>query len=143
MMSRTDQKRAVAVLQSELARSRAEDLAASGEVVRLAGTEGSARLVLQAVDGDAPALKTLAMAIADKPGHLVVLASTSKPALVVVARSADVGAAANQILTSLTATFGGRGGGKPELAQAGGLEATAAAILAAARQMIVAPQVAS
>ena len=36
------------------------------------------------------------------------------------------------MLATLTARFGGRGGGKPELAQAGGLDAAAEDILAAA-----------
>ena len=41
--------------------------------------------------------------------------------------------AANQLIAALTARFGGRGGGKPDLAQAGGLDGTAEAIFDIAR----------
>ena len=75
--------------------------------------------------------------MAARPGHLVVLASASTPALVVVARSADVHASAQQILATLVAQFGGRGGGKAEFAQGGGLNASPEAILEAARAAIV------
>jgi alanyl-tRNA synthetase len=71
-----------------------------------------------------------------RPGHLVVLISTSTPALVVVARSSDVNTSAQQLLATLIAKFGGRGGGKPELAQGGGLVASADAIISAVRAAI-------
>ena len=44
---------------------------------------------------------------------------------------------AQQIIATLTGKFGGRGGGKPELAQAGGLDASAEDILAAARALLL------
>ena len=44
---------------------------------------------------------------------------------------------ANQVLSALTARFGGRGGGKPELAQGGGLDASSDEILEAARTVIL------
>jgi alanyl-tRNA synthetase len=100
------------------------------------GGTGDVRLVTRAVDGDANQLKTLGSAITAKPGHIAVLVTTAKPALVAVARSADVAIAAQQIVASLTARFGGRGGGRPEFAQAGGLEATPEEILDAARTFI-------
>jgi alanyl-tRNA synthetase len=94
------------------------------------------RLVARAVDADASGLKTLATAIVLRPGYLTVLVSVSTPALVVVARSSDVALSAQQLLATLIASFGGRGGGRPELAQGGGLVASADAILDAARAMI-------
>lgn len=127
-----EQKRSLVTLQIELARFRAEELAASAEVT----SEG--RLVLRALDADANGLKALASAIVANPGYLVVLVSMSRPALVVVARSADVSVSAQQVLAALVARFGGRGGGKPELAQCGGLDALAEAILAAARAIVAA-----
>jgi alanyl-tRNA synthetase len=66
----------------------------------------------------------------------VVLVSTSSPALAVVARSSDVSIAAQQVLSALVAKFGGRGGGKPELAQGGGLAGPAGAILQAAHELV-------
>jgi alanyl-tRNA synthetase len=132
-------KRTVSSLQTELAAFRAEDLAQSAEPVLLTSTATGAagcRLVLRVIDADANGLKALAMAVASKPGHVVVLASMARPALVAVARSSDVDVSAQKILSSLVSRFGGRGGGKPELAQGGGLDATAADTLAAARQAI-------
>lgn len=126
-----DQKRACAALQTELARFRAEDLAQTAEATP------SCKLVLRSIDGDAGALKSLAMAVASKPGHVVVLVSQSRPSLVVVARSADVSMSAQSVVADVTKQFGGRGGGKPELAQAGGLDADADAVLAAAREIVM------
>ena len=125
-----EQKRASARLESELARFRADELAASAEPGR------TGAMVLRSIDADAPALKSLAAAIASRRGFIVVLVSASSPALAVVARSADVAASAQQILASLVKTFGGRGGGRAELAQGGGLNGQPDAILAAARTLI-------
>jgi alanyl-tRNA synthetase len=125
-----DRQKAIGALQQDLAKYKAEELSASAEEI------AAGRLVAQALDGDANGLKSLASAITSKPGFIAVLVSTSKPALVVVARSKDGSIAANQIVSSLASTFGGRGGGKPDLAQAGGLDAEPQAILAAARAAI-------
>ncbi len=88
---------------------------------RRRGGHAKGRLVLQALDLDANGLKGLAAAVAGKPGCAAVLVSTSAPLLVVVARAADSPVQANQVLAALTKQFGGRGGGKPEMAQGGGL----------------------
>ena len=125
-----DQKRVATALQTELARFRAADLAASAE------SDPAGRLVLQAVDADANTLKALATAVTSATGFVVVLVSVAAPVLVVVSRSADVGASAQQIVAGLVATFGGRGGGRPELAQAGGLVGTPEAVLARARTLL-------
>jgi alanyl-tRNA synthetase len=125
-----DQKRAGAALQTELARYRAGELAASAE------PSDSGKLVFRAVDADANGLKSLASAIVAEPGFVVVLVSSSTPSLVVVARSADRGVRSNDVLGVLTAKFGGRGGGRPEMAQGGGLNGSAKDIFAAARAAI-------
>jgi alanyl-tRNA synthetase len=135
-----DQKRAVAGLQTELAKFRAGALAASAERVRLRSDSectNEISVVLQAVDADANGLKALASAVTAASGYAVVLVSTSRPALVVAARSADLRVSAQQIVASLTGRFGGRGGGKAELAQAGGLDAPPQDVLDAARAAIV------
>ncbi len=123
-----EQKRMLATLQSELAKYRAEEIAVSAEMV------SDARLVLRAIDADASGLKSLATAIVAKPGHFVVLPPTVKPALIVVARSSDVKVPANQVLATLIARFGGRGGGKAELAQGGAVEADIQEILVSAKE---------
>jgi alanyl-tRNA synthetase len=125
-----DQKRSMAALQNELATFRAAELAATAEAV------GGVKLVSRALDADASVLKTLASAIAVRPGHAAVLVSVSRPCLVVAARAGDVPVSAQQILASLIERFGGRGGGKAELAQGGGLDAAPDAILAAARELL-------
>jgi alanyl-tRNA synthetase len=124
-------KRAAVGLHNELARYRADELARSAEETR------HGRLVLRSIDADANGLKSLAAAIAARPGHIALLVSSSTPALVAVARANDLAVRANDVIAALTAKFGGRGGGKPELAQAGGLNGTASEILDAARAAIL------
>ena len=127
-----ERQKSLTSLQQDLARYRAEEFIASAEQ-----TAGG-RLVARAVDADANGLKSLASAIASRPGHTAVLVSTARPVLVVIARSQDVSVAANQVVAALTSKFGGRGGGRPALAQAGGLDGDASAILAAARAAVMA-----
>jgi len=126
-----DQRRSLTGLQGELMRYRAEELAAAAEMTP------RGRLVLRAIDTDANGLKALAAALTTRAGLTTVLVSTARPALVVVSRSADGTVASNEILAGLTKTFGGRGGGKPDLAQGGGLDATSDAVLAEARSLIL------
>ena len=122
-----EQRRALSVLHADLARYRAAELADAAE------STPRGRLAMAAIDADAGTLKAMATAIVSRDGFIAVLASTARPALVVVARSADVGVASQDVLARLTAKFGGRGGGKPDLAQGGGLDAPANVILAEAR----------
>ncbi len=53
-----------------------------------------------------------------------------------LAAAAEPAISAQQVVAGLVASFGGRGGGRPELAQAGGLSAPADAILARARDLL-------
>ena len=135
-----DQKRALAGLQNVLARYRAGELAAGAEEIRLgASASGAARvhrLIARAIDTDANGLKSLAAAAAATPGLLVVLVSTSTPGIVVIARSSDVDISAQELLKKLMVEFGGRGGGKPEMSQGGGLTATAESIFEAVRSSL-------
>jgi alanyl-tRNA synthetase len=129
-----EQKKAILGLQADIARYRADELAASAEPIRLTGaTPEAVRLVAKVIDGDANGLKALATAIVARPGYLVVLVSSSTPVLAVVARSGDIGLPAQRLLASLNAIFGGRGGGKADFAQGGGLGGSPESVLAAAR----------
>jgi alanyl-tRNA synthetase len=126
-----EQRRAAAALQADLAAYRARELYAQGEPTAYG------RLVVQTVDTDAAGLKALASAVTSQGGAAAVLVSSSSPALVVVARSADVvSLSANDVLAALTKKFGGRGGGKADLAQGGGLNATAAEVADEARRQL-------
>ncbi len=130
-----DVRRTATALQSELARFRAAELASTAEPIPTSGS-GAQKLVARAIDADANSLKHLAAAVTANPGFLVVLASVTQPAVVVVARSNDVKTRANDLLGAIIAKFGGKGGGRPELAQAGGLSAPADEVFAHVRSML-------
>ena len=122
-------------------RSVQEQLAAhEGRALIDRGDRRSDRVVVvEALDGwDAAGLKALAAAAAAADTTAVVaLFSRTLPALVVVARGAAAPIDANATLKALVAKFGGKGGGKPELAQGGGLNADASALVDAAREMLI------
>jgi alanyl-tRNA synthetase len=121
-------------LQQRLVRYEADSYAARAS--EIAGL----RLVAERVDEwDAQGLKVLATSIAARPRHAAVLVSGDTPPLIVVARAADLAIDCGALLKQLTARFGGKGGGRPELAQGGGLTATPDEIVAAAKAMIATP----
>jgi alanyl-tRNA synthetase len=123
--------REVRGLQERLALHEGRTLAARG------ARAGSRVMVVEALDGwGAAGLKSMAMAAAEEPGAAVVLFSATSPALVVVARHPDAGVDASAILKVLVGKFGGKGGGKPDLAQGGGLDGSAADLIAAARELV-------
>ena len=95
-------------------------------------------IIVEAIDGwDAPGLKAIAAAAtAAQPDAVVALFTTTTPAQAVVARGANAKADASAVLKQLAAKFGGKGGGKPDLAQGGGLNATSAELVSAARDLM-------
>ena len=124
-------RRQVKDLQTRLAGHEAVVLADRAESI------GSTRAVVAALDGwDANGLKTIAAAIAATPGYLALLLSAPSPSAIVVARAPDVSLDSAAILRQMTATFGGKGGGRAELAQGGGLLGDVSAMLAVARAAI-------
>ena len=137
-------RRTAGRLQQSLAVHEASRIFAGAEDVH--GT----RVLVEALDGwDAQGLKAIASALMGGPpegGHYgtgeggsrtlrAALFSTSSPAFVVVACAGGGDAAA--VLRELTARFGGRGGGKADLAQGGGLTGTAEELKAAARALLL------
>jgi len=126
-----DQRRRVKDLQTELAGHQAAALASVAETI------GNARAVIASLEGwDAPGLKTIASAIAERPGHVAILVSSPPPASIVVARAADQPIDAGALLKQIVARFGGKGGGRPELAQGGGLDGSGADLVSAARALL-------
>ena len=86
---------------------------------------GAARVIVEVLDGwDQSGLKALASAAAAQPGVVAALVSAAGPALVVIARAPGVALDAAAALKALMQQFGGKGGGKPEMAQGGGLSGT-------------------
>ena len=125
-----EHRRTQAALQADLARYRAVELAATATDIP------QGRLAAAIVDGDAGLLKNLAAAVSSRPGYVAVLVSSGRPPLIVVARSSDVSVLANDLLARLVAKFGGKGGGKPDLAQGGGLNAEPGQILSEAAALL-------
>ena len=120
-----EQKRQLKDLQTRLATFEADALASRADVSRAAtDRDRSARGL-----GSEFELKSIASAIVTRPGYVAVLFSAPSPAFVVVARSADAAVDAADVLKALTTKFGGKGGGRPELAQGGGLAASSAELL--------------
>lgn len=115
-----DARKTIKALQAGLAVHEAARLAAGAEAI------GRWRAVVAALDGwDAGSLKTIATTVVERPGHAAVLFGGPAPLAVVAARSADVALDCAALLRTLLARFGGKGGGRSELAQGGGLGAAA------------------
>jgi alanyl-tRNA synthetase len=121
------------VLAERLAEHEAARLAAT------AGTVGGLRTVLVSLDGyDANGLKTLATAAVRAGAGAAVVLSAARPLLVVAARGSEGGSVdCGAFVRALVARFGGKGGGRPDLAQGGGLDAAPDAVLDAARALLL------
>ena len=92
------------------------------------------RVVARSIpDADANALKAMAQALAAKAGHLAILVGVAPPLSLAVARAPDVTTVdASKLLRKLLDRFGGKGGGRPDLAQGGGVNATDEEVIEAA-----------
>jgi len=126
-----DLKKTIKAQQDRLAVHEAAALVARATAV------GGARVVIEAVDGwDQAGLKSMAAAAAAHPGVVAALVSTSTPALVVIARAEGAAVDASAVLKDLIGAFGGKGGGKADLAQGGGLSATPEALTAEIARLV-------
>jgi alanyl-tRNA synthetase len=124
-------RKTIARLQSELAVHEAARLISVSPFV------GAVRRAAHVVDGwDAAGLKAIASSMTAQAGVAAALVGTSTPIALVVARSPEVSVDANAVLQQLLKRFGGRGGGKPELAQGAGLSGDPQEIAAAARELL-------
>jgi alanyl-tRNA synthetase len=124
-------KRQMADLQGRLAAFEADALAAR------AGLAGTVHAVIAALEEwDQQGLKAIASAIASRPRHVAALFSIPAPSAAVIARSADLTVDSAAMLKKLIERFGGKGGGRPDLAQGGGLQGSPDEIVAFARAIL-------
>ena len=95
----------------------------------------SGSLVVAALDGwDAQGLKAIATAAtAANSDAVIALFTTTSPSQVVIARGSNARIDAGALLKQLASQFGGKGGGKPDLAQGGGFTAATAELVAAVK----------
>ena len=119
-------QRTVRGFQEKLATHEAQALLAKGSPV------------VAAIEGwDAQGIKAIAAAItAADQNAVVALFTTATPAQVVIARGSKSTVDAGALLKQLTAKFGGKGGGKPDLAQGGGLGARADELIAYVKEIL-------
>ena len=123
-----DLRRQIKTYQEQVASSRADALAEAAEPA------GQLRLVAASLEGwDANGLKLIASRIVEQPNVAVVLVSEPPPSAIVVARSREVTADAGELLKAIVSRFGGKGGGRADLAQGGGVPARPSDVLAFAR----------
>ena len=100
---------------------------------------GSLRVVVGALEGwDQNGLKAIASAIAARPAHVAALFSMPPPSAVVIARASDAPVDCSAVLKKLIERFGGKGGGRAELAQGGGLQGAPDDLIAFARGALTA-----
>ena len=93
------------------------------------------RVIVTRAGWDLASLKTLATAIAAHDGCVAVVMGDDTPVPVIVARASDVSFDAAAWIKAVTASLGGRGGGRPELAQ-GGVAASVDDVLAFAQKSV-------
>ena len=97
------------------------------------------RVVLRTLEGwDAAGLRAIATAVTAHERAVTVLLSSTSPVAAAVARSVDVALDSSQVLKAMMAAHGGRGGGKPDLAQGAGLTGDPSALIETARAAIAA-----
>ena len=120
--------------------SRLQDSLAAHEATRLlagATSVAGVRLVVHVLEGwDAQGLKAIAAALTSYGDVAAALFSSAEPLAAVTARSPGVDVDASKVLRVLLDRFGGRGGGKPDLAQGAGLTGDPQHIVATARDLL-------
>ena len=126
------QRSIIRAQQGKLAESEAAALRTSAEIAN-----GIALVVAYVPGWDAGGIKQLASTLTSGPGVVAALVGDGSPAPVVIARSEDARVDAGDVLRGLLETLGGKGGGKPGMAQ-GAVSAEAAPVRAELRTRLLA-----
>jgi alanyl-tRNA synthetase len=94
------------------------------------------RIIAQAFENrDVNDIRLLAQKLTMQPGTIALLGVAGEKAQLIFSRSDDVGADMAQLLKTVLAALGSdRGGGRPNLAQGGGIPASLGQLTAAIRQ---------
>ena len=130
-MDAKETNRRVKDLQGRLAIFEAAALAERAE------TRGAVQLVAASLEGsDQNGLKSMASTIAARPGHVAMLFSVPAPSAVVIASARDTTVDSSALVKQLIDRFGGKGGGRADLAQGGGLRGTAEEFVSFARALL-------
>ncbi|MCS6871723.1 MAG: DHHA1 domain-containing protein [Anaerolineae bacterium] len=111
-------------LQSELKAAR-ERLATyeAASLLATAPQHGTYRLVARALARSADEVRSLAQALTAESGVIALLGAAGEKAQLIFARSADVPIDVQPLLKKALELIGGRGGGRPNMAQGGGVSA--------------------
>jgi alanyl-tRNA synthetase len=111
-------------LQSELRAAR-EQLAVyeAASLLASASSHGAYRLVARAFARSADEVRSLAQALVAESGVVALLGAAGEKAQLIFARSADVSLDVLPLLKKALEQLGGRGGGRPNMAQGGGASA--------------------
>jgi alanyl-tRNA synthetase len=126
-----DMRRQIKDFQERLAAGEADALVARAEDV------GPFKLVAAVLPGwDANGLKAIASRIAERSGHATVLLGDPAPAAIVIARAPGVAVDAGAVLKAVLSRHGGKGGGRPEMAQGGGVTSAPADVVQSARELL-------
>ena len=96
-----------------------------------AGVDASGVLVAHLPDADASAVRVAASQLVSVPGRVVALIGGPSPHALVIARSVDrTDVDAGALMRTVLAAHGGKGGGRADMAQAGGVSVTVEALRA-------------
>jgi len=124
-------RKAITGLQAALAVHEADRLLAASQA-----TAGRRVVTEIYEDWDAAGLKTIASSLIARDPVAVALVAGGAATTVVVGCTPSLGLDAAAVIRRLTDRFGGRGGGRPDMAQAGGLSGHTAEIASAARALL-------
>ena len=125
-------QREIKALRERLGEYEGKALAAAAEPI------GAVRAVIASVDGyDASTIKPLVSAACAQQDGVAVLFGNASPVIVAAARHASASSVdCGALVKALCARFGGKGGGRPDMAQGGGFAASAGELVAFTREWV-------